>query len=91
MREFQCDGCGKKIKKKQRYCLRVELFASPEVELDEEEIWQDHRKKLKELYEQMEKEDPKKLEEEVFVAYNLSLCKTCRDKFSKRIKYKEFV
>ncbi len=91
MRKHNCDGCGKQIKKRSGYCLRIELFASGEVEFDEEELWQDLSQAREKLNQQINKMDPKKLEEEVYVAYNLSLCKRCRDKFSQRVKCKEFI
>jgi len=87
----KCDGCSKHIKKRQGYRLRIELFACEEVVLDQEDLQQDHHKAIQELCEQLKNADPKKLEEDIYVSYNLNLCKRCRDTFSERIKCKEFI
>ena len=91
MPKFQCDSCDRQIKHGQRYCLHLDLFASPEVELDENDLAASPSKRLKQLYEQLKRQDPKKLEEEVYIGFDLNLCKSCRDKFVQRIKLREFI
>lgn len=86
-----CDACGKRIRKRQAYCLKVELYAHPEVVLDAEDLAMDHKEQMRKLCEQIKNADPKKLEEDVYVAYKLQLCKSCRDKFNQRLKCKEFI
>lgn len=91
MRQCICDGCGKQMKKKVSYCLRIELFAAPEVEFDENDLKQDRKKVIEQIFERAKKMDSKKLEEEVYICYDLNLCKSCRDKFASRIECKEFI
>ncbi|MBU0633535.1 MAG: hypothetical protein KKB82_05110 [Candidatus Omnitrophica bacterium] len=86
-----CDACGKHIRKRQVYCLKVELYAHPEVVLDAEDLAKDNKEEMQKLCARMKNADSKKLEEDVYVAYNLKLCKSCRDKFNQRLKCKEFI
>ncbi len=87
-----CDSCGKNLEKPiDRYILKIELYASPEVEFTKEDFKKDTQKQIRELIEQMKDIDPKQLEEDVHVFYKLTLCKRCRDTFLQRIKNKEFV
>jgi len=90
--KYFCDSCSKQLVHPQdRYLLEVKLYASPEVEITQEDLKQDVGKKMQELIEQIKNMDKKKLEEAVFVYYKLNLCKKCRDTFNMRLKHKEFV
>ncbi|MFH1202498.1 MAG: endonuclease III domain-containing protein [Candidatus Omnitrophota bacterium] len=90
--KINCDSCGRQLTHpRQRYILKIELYASPEVEITKEDLKKDSREEIKKLINKLNDEDPKKLEEEVYVKYNLNLCKHCRDIFNQRIKNKEFV
>jgi len=91
MSKYICGSCGESIKKRQRYCLHMELFAAPEVELDAEDIRQDLREEMQRIWERVKNVDSKKLEEDVYICYDLTLCKKCRDIFVQRIKCKEFI
>lgn len=92
MIKYKCDGCGRQLQKeKLRYISKVEIYAAPRYEFTEDELKQDYYKELKRVYEEIKNTDPKKLEEEVYVKYELDLCKKCRDKFTARIKHKEFI
>lgn len=92
MSEFTCEGCGKRMENKRaRYCLKIQLFAAPEVELDEADMQADHRKEMEEMNEKLASLDAKKLEEDVYICYDLNICRSCRNKFSQRIKCKEFI
>ncbi|MBU4305323.1 MAG: hypothetical protein KJ893_06865 [Candidatus Omnitrophica bacterium] len=51
----------------------------------------DIKKEMDELCRRAQEMDAKKLEEDVYICYDLSLCKRCRDVFSQRIKCKEFI
>jgi endonuclease-3 related protein len=90
--EYICDSCGNELKAvRQRYTLKIQLYASPQVELTKEDLKTNTQIELKRLIKQLENIDPRKLQEEVFVSYKLVLCKKCRDTFNERIKHKEFV
>ncbi|MBI4846920.1 MAG: hypothetical protein HY810_10700 [Candidatus Omnitrophica bacterium] len=91
MKNINCDSCGEKIKKRQKYCLRIELFSDPKVELDEGDVNENAKNAMKEIIERVKELDAKKLEEEVYICYDLILCKQCRDKFAQRVKYREFI
>ena len=86
-----CYSCSKIIGKRQKYCLHIELFAAPEVHLDKDDLLKDSKHEIKKICEQVKTADPKKLEEDVYVCYDLILCKRCRDVFLQRIKCKEFI
>lgn len=90
--KHSCDSCGKNLEKPvERYVLKIELYASPDVEFAKEDFKKDTQKQIRELMEQMKDMDPKGLEEDVYVFYKLTLCRRCRDTFLQRIKNKEFV
>ncbi|MBU2540489.1 MAG: hypothetical protein KJ593_01170 [Candidatus Omnitrophica bacterium] len=90
--EYICDSCGSELKHpRQRYNCKIQLYASPKVELTKEDLKKDTQIELRRLLRQLETMDPKRLEEQVFVSYKLILCKKCRDIFNERIKHKEFV
>ncbi len=86
-----CYSCSKVIAKRQRYCLHLELFAAPEVHIDKDDLSKDNKDEIRKICEELKNADPKKLEEDVYVCYDLSLCKRCRDVFLQRIKCKEFI
>lgn len=90
--QYTCDSCGIELKHpRQRYILKIQLYASPEVELTKEDLKKDTQIELRRLLRQLAAMDAKRLQEEVFVSYKLILCKKCRDIFNERIKHKEFV
>ncbi|MFH1520004.1 MAG: hypothetical protein ABIE75_05510 [Candidatus Omnitrophota bacterium] len=90
--KYVCDSCAKILDKpRERYVLKMELYASPEVEITKEDLKKSSKEEHKELIEHMKNIDAKQLEEEVHVFYKLTLCKRCRDIFNQRIKSKEFV
>lgn len=87
-----CDSCGKKLDKpSERYILKIELYASPEIEITRDDLKKDTKQEIRELIEQTKNMDPKQLEEDIHVFYKLTLCKRCRDILNQRIKTKEFV
>ncbi|HDM37553.1 MAG TPA: hypothetical protein ENG55_00660 [Candidatus Omnitrophica bacterium] len=75
----------------ERYILKIQLYASPEVEISKEDLLQDTRKKIKELVESLKDRNPQELKDEVYVDYEFCLCKRCRDVFAKRLALREFV
>ncbi len=92
MAEFTCDGCGRKIRKKHAcWSLKIQLYAASEVEIDDDDLRADHQKAMEEINEQVSSLDAKKLEEDVYICYDLRVCRQCRDKFSQRVKCKEFI
>ena len=90
--KYVCDSCGKNLDKpRERYVLKMELYASPEIEITKEDLRKSSKEEYREFIEQMKNIDAKQTEEEVHVFYKLTLCKRCRDIFNQRIKSKEFV
>jgi len=90
--KYICDACGQKLSTTDvRYILKIELYAAPEIVITEEDLKKDHSKEIERLIEQLKDVDAKKLEEEVYVNYQLHLCKKCRDTFNQRIVCKEFI
>jgi len=91
-KEYSCDACSRELPHPEdRYVLEVKLYASPEIEITEEDLKKDERKEIKRLIEKTKKIDREILEEEVFVSYRLTLCKKCRDILNARLKHKEFI
>ena len=91
-KEYSCDACSKELPHPQdRYVLEVKLYASPEIEITEEDLKKDTKKELKRLIGNIKHIDKERLEEDVFVEYKLTLCKGCRDILNARLKHKEFV
>ena len=86
-----CENCSIQIKKRQKYCLRIQLYAAPEVELDEKDLSKNNKKAMEEIREKVKGMSAKKLEEDVYICYDFVLCKKCRDIFLGRIKLKEFI
>ena len=90
--EYICDSCGNELKHpRQRYILKIQLYASPDIELTKEDLKTNTQVELRRLLKQLEAMDAKRMQEEVFISYKLILCKKCRDIFNERIKHKEFV
>lgn len=90
--EYICDSCGTELKHpRQRYILKIQLYASPDIELTREDLRVNTQVELRRLLKQLESMDAKRPHEEVFVSHKLILCKKCRDIFNERIKHKEFV
>ena len=71
--------------------MEIKLYATPEIQITEEDLKKDIQSQMRQLVEETKDMDKKKLEEEVFVSYKLNLCKQCRDTFNMRLKQKEFV
>ncbi len=89
---YFCDSCGRQLPRvDERYILKIQLYASPEVEISKEDLLQDTRKKIKELVESLKDRSPQELKDEVYVDYEFCLCKRCRDVFAKRLALREFV
>ncbi|MEA3438071.1 MAG: hypothetical protein U9R43_16530 [Thermodesulfobacteriota bacterium] len=91
MQIAKCYSCSKIIGKREKYCLHMELFACGDVHIDEDDLSKDNKQEIKKICEELKNADPEKLEEDVYVCYDLNLCKRCRDVFLQRIKCKEFL
>jgi endonuclease-3 related protein len=90
--KHSCDSCSKELPHPQdRYVLDIKLYASPEVEITEEDLKKDLHSEIDKLIEETRGMDAKKLEEEIYVAYKLNLCRKCRDILNMRLKNREFV
>lgn len=90
--KYFCDSCSKQLLRPQdRYVLEVKLYATPEVEITEEDLKKNLQEEMQKLIEETKDIDKKKLEEDIYVRYALNLCKKCRDTFNMRLKHKEFV
>ena len=59
--------------------------------ISKDDLFKDNKREMRKICEEVRGADPKKLEEDVYVCYDLSLCKRCRDVFLQRIKCKEFI
>lgn len=89
---YTCDSCGKQLPKLQdRYVLKIELYAWPEIEITRQDLEKDPQQEIKRLLKDLKGKKREELEEEVYVCYKLNLCKNCRDIFNNRIKHREFV
>ena len=93
MIKYRCDNCGVEMDEQDlRYILKVQLYAAPnEIRITAEDLQKDTQAELERLVERMKTMDPKKLEEEVYVDYQLDLCPKCRTIFAKRVEAKELI
>ena len=92
MNKYICDSCGKDLPlEEQRYVLKVELFAAPDVVLSKEDLEKDHRVEMAKIYEKLKTMDSQKLTEQVYTQHKFDLCPACRNTFLSRVKCKEFV
>lgn len=84
--ERYCGRCGKALPfSSLNYIVHIKVFAGFDGVLLESEEGIDQQ--LKEILEQIEKSDPKTLEEEVYEEFSLLLCKSCRDRFVDETKH----
>jgi endonuclease III related protein len=87
-----CDSCGKGLAKpEERYVLKIQLYASPDVEISKEDLLEDTKKKIENLVKILKEKDPEELQEQVYVDYEFVLCKRCRDTFARRLALREFI
>jgi len=78
---FVCDRCGKPllVDEDVRYVLKMELFAAYDpMELTHDDLAQDRRTEIADLIDQMQRMDPKKLEESVYKRMVFDLCPACQ-------------
>jgi len=72
-----------------RYALRVDLFAAYDMlKLEAKDLSpeRDLRKEIADLVRRLEKEDPKKLTDQVYFGLRKDLCARCRDEVQKEIE-----
>ncbi len=76
----RCDGCGKEMRKGDlRYTVKIDVRAAyDKMEISLADLVRDHRAEILALIEQMERKDPKDLEESVYKAFSLDLCPLCQ-------------
>lgn len=80
MKKRQCMRCGVELPYGGLvYRVQVKVYADFDgVLLDPEE---ESHQSLEQLLKQIQEADPKELEKEVYEAFTLILCKSCRDRF----------
>lgn len=90
MIKYVCDRCSAMIEdSKARYSLRVELFAAYDIlKLTGEDLSPDRdlRHEIALLIRQLEKEDPKRLTDQVYYVLEKDLCPRCRDEVQEEIE-----
>jgi len=90
MIKFVCDRCSAMIEdSRTRYALQMDLFAAYDIlklgvkELDPE---RDLRREIADLVHRLEKEDPKRLTDQIHFGVRKDLCARCRDEVQKEIE-----
>lgn len=92
MKKHSCYSCGKHLSQgKLRYVLKMEIYAAPELMVDEKDVKKDINREIKRLIKETEGMSEQELLEQVYIAFKFELCKRCRDVFVKRVTHKEFV
>ncbi len=78
-----CDVCGTRIEcEAPRYRLKINVFAAYErLEIGAADVSRDYEEDIRKLVEEMERMDPKQLEEDVAKQLNFDLCRPCQRKF----------
>ncbi len=86
MAERHCMRCGKRLRSADStYVIQIKVFAGFNGILSEPEEGVDAQ--LKNLLIQIEEADPEELEKDVYEAFSLLLCKSCRDRFVEEAKH----
>ena len=86
MKDRHCLRCGKELLSGSlTYIVHIKVFAGFDGLLLETEGEIDQQ--MKQLFEQIERSDPKELEKEVYEEFTLLLCKSCRDRFVKETRH----
>jgi hypothetical protein len=86
MAEQHCMRCGKEFPAGElTYVVQIKIFAGFDGLLLEPEGGVDRQ--LRKILDQIEKSDPKELENDVYEEVTLLLCKSCRDRFVDETKH----
>ena len=77
---YQCDGCGRELKKGAlRYRVKIDVRAAyDELQIGLADLVRDHRQELLDLIEQLSRKDPSKIEEGIYKGFELDLCPACQ-------------
>lgn len=81
MNGISCDGCGKGLllDSDVRYVVRIDVRAAYDpLELGREDVERDLAKEIDALLAQMEKADPRALQDQVHRAFRFDLCPECQ-------------
>ena len=79
-----CDRCGETLLADSdvRYKLKIEVFAAYDpMEISPSDLERDLESELATLIGEMEKMDPKKLEDQVYRRFDFDLCPQCQEQF----------
>lgn len=82
---YQCDGCGKELRKNSlRYTVTIDVRAAyNDIEVGLAELVRDHRQEILALIERLRHRDPQEVEEQVYKRISLDLCPACHAAFIK--------
>jgi hypothetical protein len=77
---IRCDGCGVELQKGAlRYCVKMDVRAAyDEMEIGLADLVRNYRAELLEAIEQLERKDPREIEETVYKAFQFDLCPRCQ-------------
>ena len=80
MQEYRCDGCGRKLAKRDlRYTVSIDVKAAyDEVEIHLHDLVRDHRSELEALLQRLNEKATTDLEASVYKKLELDLCPSCQ-------------
>lgn len=80
---YTCDMCGSLIEPEERYVVRIEVWASPEMPaITNADLLKDHQEEMRRLLECMDEMDVAELEDGVYREFRFDLCGTCRKAYT---------
>jgi hypothetical protein len=79
MIQYRCDGCGAEMARGAlRYTVSIEVRAAyDEIEVGLTDLVRDHRAEILALLERMRRQDPAKLEAQIYKRFQHDLCPAC--------------
>jgi len=81
---YTCDICGSAMDEGERYVVRIEVSASPEMPaITEEDLLKDHGKEIQQLLDHMDEMDVAELEDGVYRHFRFDLCGACKKAYMK--------
>lgn len=85
----RCFNCARDISEGEvSFLIRIELLADPTPpEIKDGDLDKDLRSEMEALVEAMKDMDPVEAEDEIFERYEYVLCKRCRERFHRRLKF----
>jgi hypothetical protein len=80
MIRYRCDGCGKDLPRdgSEHYIVKMEAFAAVgKLEFTEEELQRCHESEIRRTIDQLNRQTPDEIEDQVYRRFRFDLCPAC--------------